>query len=151
MELLGLVAATFAYCLAGGVVPILNAEVYMLAAGARAPAEWAVPLVLAATAGQMVGKSLTYWLGRGTLVLPWPSVTRRIEQARATAARYERAEGAVTFVSAVVGIPPFYVISVAAGVVKMSFAKYLLLGTLGRLIHFAGLFYAPALFGRGWP
>lgn len=146
MELLAVVAGTFAYCLAGGVLPVLNAEVYIVAAGAKAPAEWAVPIILAATVGQMVGKSVTYWLGRGSLTLPWPSVTRRIEEARAVAVKYEKAEGAVTFLSAVVGLPPFYLVSVAAGVVNMPFAKYLLLGTLGRLIHFGGLFYAPALF-----
>lgn len=146
MDLLAVVAGTFAYCLAGGVVPLLNAEVYIVAAGAKAPAEWAVPIILAATVGQMVGKSVTYWLGRGSLTLPWDAVTRKIEQARVAAKKYEKAEEAVTFLSAVVGFPPFYVISVAAGVVNMPFAKYLLIGTLGRLIHFAGLFYAPALF-----
>ena len=52
-------------------------------------------------------------------------------------------------VSALVGVPPFYVVSVVAGALRLSFAAFLAVGGLGRLAHFGLLAAAPHL-ARRW-
>ena len=49
-------------------------------------------------------------------------------------------------VSALVGVPPLYVISILAGSLKMSFARFLIAGTCGRFVRFTCLVYLPHLF-----
>jgi len=43
------------------------------------------------------------------------------------------------------GFPPFYIVSVVAGALRMSFAAFLTVGGLGRLAHFGLLAAAPHL------
>lgn len=49
-------------------------------------------------------------------------------------------------VSAVVGLPPFYVVSIACGLLRFPFARFFVLGLLGRLVHFGVIVMAPQLF-----
>jgi membrane protein YqaA with SNARE-associated domain len=51
--------------------------------------------------------------------------------------------------SAVVGIPPFYVTTVAAGAVGMNFAFFLVVGFIGRLIRFALVVALPQMAKAG--
>jgi membrane protein YqaA with SNARE-associated domain len=53
--------------------------------------------------------------------------------------RHPRAVLATVLVSAVVGLPPFYVVSVAAGAMGLQFRRFVFVGTLGRLLHFAAV------------
>jgi len=64
----------------------------------------------------------------------------RLERARTGAA-------AVVFASAATGLPPFYVVSVAAGSLRWSLARFLLVGGTGRLLRFAAVVAVPRLLG----
>jgi membrane protein YqaA with SNARE-associated domain len=55
------------------------------------------------------------------------------------------AAGALVFVSALTGLPPFAVLSVLAGQLRMSLALFLGLGFAGRWLRFAGV-----LAGTSW-
>ena len=48
--------------------------------------------------------------------------------------------------SAVTGLPPFYAISVAAGVLRLRFVLFFALGLAGRTLRFAAVFVVPRLF-----
>jgi len=65
MTLLTLWATTFAVCVVGAIIPVVNTEIYLIAVSAMAPPEYVMPLVIAATIGQMVGKVAMYYAGRG--------------------------------------------------------------------------------------
>jgi membrane protein YqaA with SNARE-associated domain len=65
---------------------------------------------------------------------------RRLEQAPGAAA-------AVIFTSAVSGLPPFYLVSVAAGALRVSLARFLILGASGRFLRFASVVALPRLIG----
>jgi membrane protein YqaA with SNARE-associated domain len=56
--------------------------------------------------------------------------------------------GALVFASASVGLPPFYIMSVAAGAARMNLAWFIVLGSLGRLIRF-GVIVAVPQFVKG--
>jgi membrane protein YqaA with SNARE-associated domain len=49
----------------------------------------------------------------------------------------------VVFVSSLVGFPPFYLVSVAAGALEMAFGPFLALGSVGRLLHFGVIAWLP--------
>jgi len=52
---------------------------------------------------------------------------------------------AVVFASALTGVPPFYAVSVAAGVVRFHFPRFLALALVGRVLRFTAVFLIPRL------
>lgn len=143
MTLTALWLTTFAFCVAGSIVPFLNTEIYLLSVSALAPQSFLVPLVLAATAGQMVGKVAMFYGGRGVLRLPSDRVRRGVLALRARLEARPRLTGAILFSSATVGIPPLYLMSIACGSVGMGLASFVVIGTVGRLIHFGVVALVP--------
>ena len=130
----------------GSVVPFAPIEPFLLGLGLMAPPAMRVPLALAATAAHMAGKALLY-LGsdKATQHLS----TRRqqaIERARIRLTRHQGYQYLTVFTSAISGLPPFYAITVAAAIVKLPFAPFLAVGTLGRACRFVALVLAPELF-----
>jgi membrane protein YqaA with SNARE-associated domain len=140
-----LYVGTFLFSLAGGVVPFLNVEAYLLSVSALSSETAVLPVAAAAALGQMAAKSLLYLAGRGLLKLPLRRASDRI---RDVTARLARAQcGAMTLVgaSAVTGIPPFYGVSVAAGVLRLRFGRFFAVGCCGRFLRFAAIFILPRL------
>lgn len=123
-------------------VPLINIEAILAVAISQSPsATWA--LVVAATVGQMLGKSLWYWGGLHIDRAPW--VSRHLEKPKAKASLerwHERAEGrpwftaGLLFVSASIGVPPYAVTAVLAGTLRVHFWIFLLTGLLGRGLRF---------------
>jgi membrane protein YqaA with SNARE-associated domain len=138
---------TFGVCALSAVVPVVNSEIYLLAASAMAPRELAVPLILAAASGQMLGKSVMYFAGVGALRLPSERLRRMVarveERYRAAGKGGATLGGGVILLSAVVGLPPFYVVSIACGLFRIPFAQFFVLGLFGRLVRFALIVLAP--------
>ena len=50
------------------------------------------------------------------------------------------------FASSVFGIPPFYIVTVLCGTLKMPLREWLVIATAGRLIRFGILLYLPQYF-----
>jgi membrane protein YqaA with SNARE-associated domain len=104
-----------------------------------------LPLVLAATAGQMVGKSAMYFAGRGVVRLPGERMHRLVAKAEAWGRNRPGVEGSLVFVSASTGFPPFYVTAIACGMLKVPFGPFFWLGFLGRLARFTVVVVIPQL------
>jgi membrane protein YqaA with SNARE-associated domain len=136
---------TFGFCVVSAVVPFANAEIYLLSAAALAPRELALPLAAAAALGQMVGKTLMYLAGRGAVRLPGERTRRALETARVKYANRASIGGVVLFASATAGVPPFYIVAIAAGVMRVPMAQFIVIGLVGRLIRFGALVIFPNL------
>ncbi|MBD0319629.1 MAG: hypothetical protein ICV87_04800 [Gemmatimonadetes bacterium] len=148
MTLAAVWLTTFAVCILGSLVPFVNTEIYLLSAVALSPKSYVLPLVIAATVGQTVGKIAMYYVGMGVLKLPAGRVQRGLE---ATQARMEARPmwGKVLFFSsALVGVPPLYVMAIAAGAVRMNLAFFVVACAVGRFIHFAVVAMVPDLWNR---
>jgi membrane protein YqaA with SNARE-associated domain len=50
----------------------------------------------------------------------------------------------------VFGLPPFYVTTVAAGVMRVSFVRFLIAAIFGRLVHFSAVALAPLVIHASW-
>ncbi|GGM27986.1 hypothetical protein ACFQBY_21205 [Promicromonospora citrea] len=137
-----LLVATFLYSAAAAVAAFLALEGY-LAVAATDGTYPAALLAGVAAAGQVLGKLLWYWAGAGTTRLPW--LRRRLESPRVAAAlaRWrDRADGRpvylalVLLASAFAGLPPFMVMSVVAGVLRVRVWLFVATGLAGRFARF---------------
>jgi membrane protein YqaA with SNARE-associated domain len=151
--------ATLGMGVASALVPVLNIEAYLLAlAAARGGSGAAWWFALVATVGQMGGKVLFYYAGRGALGLP--ALSRRKASSRRfnLAALRERLvdrpylSAGVVFASATVGVPPFAVVSLLAGMIGMPLRWFLVVGSIGRFLRFMTVLLVPGMLGAhiGW-
>lgn len=142
---LGIPLATFAWCLASGIVPVVNAELFLLGVAALTPPSGLWLVVVLATAGQMVAKTFMYLAGAGVFRLPFGTKRKvDLEAVRARVARW-RSKDALVFVSAAVGLPPFYVISILAGTLRFPYPRFIGFGMAGRFLRFALIVAVPSL------
>ena len=141
----GLPLATFLVGLVSGFVPVVNLEAYLLAVSVMAPPSATVPVVVLATLGQMIAKSALFFSARSSRGLAKTPV-RWLEVACERLRARRGHAWAVMLVSAFTGLPPFYVMSVAAGVLDWPFLAFVVAGGCGRLARFAVLFAVPQLF-----
>ena len=154
MTILMWAAGCYGAAVASALVPWINAELLMLAAMPLALTHDALaPLVVIFTLGQMTGKSAMYWLGHRSAKreggrLRVPRLRAAVERWRERFERHPKSALACVFVSAALGFPPFYAVSIAAGSFHMAFGRFLAVGGLGRLIHFAVLALIPVVAGR---
>ncbi len=141
---LGFPLATFVYCVGSGFIPVLNAEVFLVGIAAVAPRDLLPAVAASAAAGQMVAKGAMYLGGRGVVRLP---KGKRHADIAAWQARVERwkSKDLLILVSASVGLPPLFVMSILAGTLRFPFARFLVAGFLGRLLRFGAIVAVPAL------
>lgn len=137
-----LLVSTFFYSAGAAVAAFMALEAYL----AVAAADQTYPsFVLAAVAavGQVTGKLLWYWAGAGTTRLPW--LRSKLESPRIEAAMTRwrgRTEGRpvytglVLLASAFAGLPPFMVMSVVAGVLRVRMWLFVGTGLVGRFLRF---------------
>lgn len=145
-EILG---GLFVGSVVSGVVPLVNAELICVAAAVAVPVA-GLPLVVAAsTVGQMISKTVLFALARtGPSRLPKKAAARLEKAVEAVRAR-GGAAASLVFVSALVGLPPFYGVSLAAGALGMRTSSFIATGTAGRAIRFAALAWTAHALGEG--
>lgn len=150
-DLVSLLAIAFASAL----VPLINIEAYLGLRAAVAEVDGVWLLGLVAAFGQMVGKVIWYYIGASSLEWGW--VRRKVEQPKAQArlvkwrSRTEErpaAASGLVFVSALTGFPPFAILAVLAGQLKMNLTLFFVIGLAGRWLRFAALLGGVAWLGR---
>ena len=147
---LWLVLGTYFYCVGSGFIPVMNAEVYLLAVSAASSPATILPLIIASGLGQMTAKSVMYLAGRGVLSLPLGKHQERMDAAGKKLQGSRIGPGGFIFVSAFTGLPPFYVVSILAGTLRIKFPVFFLPGTVGRLARFAVIVLFPQLAKGIW-
>jgi membrane protein YqaA with SNARE-associated domain len=132
----------FALTTVSAVVPWVNAELVVLSFTAAAPSPGAmVLLVVVATAGQMTGKLVLYATGRQASRVPSPRIARLLETWRPRCEENPRHADRLVLISSAVGFPPFIMTSLLAGALRMDLLRFLIAGSIGRLIHFGALVF----------
>ncbi len=143
MSPLAFCVSTFVGCLIGSFIPVVNTELVVLSAAALAPPGMIVPIILIAVGTQMFAKSVLYFAGTGMLRLPPGRYTARFQAALARAETWQKTGSLFLFASASIGFPPFYLTSVASGVIRVPFARFFVIGFAGRLLRFSTLVMLP--------
>ncbi|MEO7268645.1 MAG: VTT domain-containing protein [Knoellia sp.] len=141
---------------ASAIVPVINIEALIVVAAAqdRAPT-WL--LVTAATIGQMAGKLLWYYGGRELERFPFVARRMRKPKASATMEKWRaRTEGRPWFmaglllVSAAAGLPPYAILAVVAGALRVRLSVFLITGLIGRALRFWAVISGTAAVISWW-
>lgn len=144
--------STFAYCILSALLPVFNTEVALTAlAATESPPLW--PLAVVAAAGQMVGKVVYYLVGKSSLEWRWIKARTDTPRFQAGLARWRGhledrpwVAAAFVFLSASVGLPPFAVVAVLAGTLRMSLPTFVVVGFAGRVLRFGSILGAAEFF-----
>jgi membrane protein YqaA with SNARE-associated domain len=141
-DLLGVLGVAFLSAL----VPLVNIEAYLGVRGSIGGVENVWVLGFAAAFGQMVGKVVWYYLGASSLSWGWvrkrietPKAQTRLERWRTRTHERPALTGALVFVSAFSGFPPFAILAVLAGQLRMSLTLFFVLGLVGRWLRFTAV------------
>jgi membrane protein YqaA with SNARE-associated domain len=142
-SLLGLLVASAI----SGIVPVVNAELLVVAAAATLPA-LGVPLVAAvSTAGQMSAKTSMFAVARWAPTRLPARARDALGRARDRVARHGGASGSLVLTSAATGLPPFYGVSLAGGALGMRMSHFVVAGSAGRFVRFAVLAWVGRAMG----
>lgn len=133
----GIYGATLIVAIASGFIPVINIEIYLVAVVLLTKSlPLAVLLGVIAAVGQMVAKIGIYKASRAGANLAKPDPKGKLARAREVMAKWKDKPHLLTFVSASTGIPPFFIVSIVAGILQLPFVAFLVVGTLGRTIRF---------------
>ncbi|QBI55651.1 VTT domain-containing protein [Streptomonospora litoralis] len=151
-EFLTRIGPAFLFGAASALFPVLNVELYLVGMGALGGGVL-FGMAVAAGLGQTLAKLPYYYVGRGALNIPW--LKRRAETPSRWAERMERwrakVEGrplwttGLVAVSSLTSIPPFMVVAVLAGTLRMPLVSFAVVTFLTRTVRFAVLVYAPGV------
>ena len=142
-----MLGSALGYGILSAIVPFMNAEVYVVGATALVPSQLWPALLVLFTIGTMLGKGFIFVSAERLTNRAAPKVRVRIDRAVAMLERRPAATWPIVFVSALVGLPPFYAVTVAGGVLRLGVVSFLVVGGAGRLLRFATLMYGMSL----WP
>ena len=138
----GIYLGTFVVAVIGSVVPLVSIEVFLVAITIAHPEPaLALPIVLLATAGQLVGKLPIYFASRGVASI---GRSTRLERLRLWAARRRYGAPLVLASSAVLGLPPFSIIATTAGVLAIRLRMFCAVVAVGRAARFAVIIAATS-------
>lgn len=154
-------ALTLGVCLISALVPMINAELYLVVLVTQQPQLpwWLVGL--AAAVGQMAGKLVFYYAGRGSLWLParlrrcadpdrrrrWSARMTRFQQ---TCRNRPVCTASVLLVAAAAGLPPLAATSFVAGMARISLVTFMVTGLVGRFARFSAVAASPGLLATWW-
>jgi membrane protein YqaA with SNARE-associated domain len=137
-------AAAFVLAFCSALMPWINAEVLTLALPAIASTTPRLLLLVAlVTIGQMAGKVILYESARRGMKMPSGRPGAIIERWRSRLAGSPTRSVTVLGLSSSVGFPPFYLMSIVAGMLEMPMGWFLTAGTLGRFVRFGVVAFAP--------
>ena len=142
--------ATFIFSLLSAVIPFLNLEFYLATVSAIAPNSltYLTIILLIATLSHMIGKGVLYGAGRGVVKISWNNHKFSPKQIKKLQLRMEKLQthnSAFLFFSGVTGLPPFYLVTIIAGTLKINFWNFFICGFAGRLIRLAFVLALPQL------
>jgi membrane protein YqaA with SNARE-associated domain len=139
------------YGLVSAIVPVINAEAYVVASQVTAVAG-AVPVAVGITLGQTAGKVAMFYAVREGRQLPFVKARREERRARPASANRLRWRAfldrllqlvgdprwglPITFLAAFVGVPPLYAVALLAGATRMNGGWFTVMVFAGRLIRF---------------
>jgi membrane protein YqaA with SNARE-associated domain len=155
-EVLGLLGVSIASAL----IPLINIEVYLIGLAAVTSNNHIWFLAAVGGLGQMMGKMIWYYLGANALRWGWvrrkvetPKAQAKLELWRTRTQDRPIVGAALLFASALSGFPPFAIVAVLAGQLRMNIPIFLGVGFLGRTLRFAAFLGGGGVLGgftSGW-
>ena len=132
-----------------GVIPVMSAELLVVAAAVAVPGIGWVLVTVTATLGQMTGKTGLFALARWAPEKLPARARGPLRRASEKLATRQGSIGALVLASAVIGLPPLYGMSLACGALRVRWATFIVPGVVGRAMRFGFLAYLGYTIGPG--
>ena len=135
-------------CALSGIFPWISAEVVLLGTALALPPAYLPALVVACAVGQMVGKAGLYG------VMRWapdrlPERAQKVLKKVEGMAKRRGVLGGAVFSGAAAGIPPFYIVTLAAGLARLPMMLFVVAGLLGSVVRYGALMWSAGALGWG--
>lgn len=144
----GIVIGAALTCALGGVFPWINSEIVILGAVVLVPPAALPMLVGACAVGQMSTKAGVYGVTRwAPHILPDRARTL-LDKAERYRDRRGMLVGAV-FLGSAVSLPPFYLVTLASGLLRVPFALFFAVGLCGTAVRYSVLVSTACALGAG--
>ena len=137
-------AGALGLCLVGGFLPWMNTEAAVVGAALVLPPPLVPLLVVGAALAQVLAKGTVYGLARWAPQGMPRKARARLERVSGLA-RLRRAPTLTVLASSTVGVPPFYLVTLACGTVAVPFGAFLAAAFVGSVIRYAVLSLATVL------
>ncbi|HUR20386.1 MAG TPA: hypothetical protein VMZ90_06215 [Vicinamibacterales bacterium] len=131
-----LIGGAFVSSVISGLVPLVNGEIVVAGAALASTPDARLPLLAACALGQMLAKTGLYGLARWSpdrLPLRGRKILARARELRLGGGR----SVVVVLTSACIGLPPFYLVSLAAGALRIPSPLFVIAGTAGIVARYA--------------
>ena len=142
-----LCAVVLVVAAASSLLPVSPVEAILVALSATAPPSLLLPVAVLATLGHMAAKIVVYLGSRKTTPVVPARQRAALERVRALLLRRRRVRALTVLLSAFGGLPPFYLVTVCCGVLRLPLRDFIIVGTVGRGLRFGALALLPRLFG----
>ena len=135
---LGIYAGTLVVGVLSGLVPVFNGEVYLVAVVLLTGEVWpAIALALLVAVGQMIAKVILWKMASSASEAGKDTrLGKKLAQARTKIEKWREKPLAITFISALTGLPPFYIVTLVAAALGVRFRTFMILGIIGRVVRF---------------
>lgn len=141
VEATGIYLATLIVGVLSGLVPVINGELFLIGAikllADDLPGAIVVAVLMAL--GQMIAKIILYHAALKTTELGRGKLADKLRAARERIEKWRSKPLAVLAASASLGLPPFYLVTLAAGVLQIRFVTFLWIGIVGRVVRFVAI------------
>lgn len=154
---LGLYGGTPVIGFLAGMFPLISIEVFLTTLSIACVRGWSVCttyelgpmklaiLVVLAAIGHQIAKTICFYAGVGALERP--KIKAKLERARNSIDKWNKAPNFVMVLAATVGLPPLYFLTfIAAPLMRFSFVRFTVICFLGRIGRFAFMVAVPFLF-----
>ncbi len=141
----GIYLSTLIVCFISGFFPLVNTEVYLTTVSLITSKHEVFYVALISALSQMIAKSMVYFTGSGVLKLPIKRFEKGVERVVQQFKEWKHQTRLLIFVSAFSGLPPFYLVSFVAGILKIKFQEFFIFGLLGRFLRFSVTVFFPEL------
>ena len=129
----------------GGLLPFAPVEPLLVVIAATASPQVTMAAVLVATVSHSAAKALLFVGSREAEQRLAPRARAVVARFRARLRDRRAVQLATVLVSAAVGLPPLYLVTIACGALGLSLRTYMIASTAGRGLRFGVLALAPAL------
>ena len=143
-----LLIATVAFV--GGLIPVGPIKIVLIILSYQVLTNSLFMLVVIVTLSCLFAKILIYYIGDcTTLILP-VFMKNKLTYYQSVLKTKRRISASMLIISAMIGIPPYYIINVISGMLRVNFNVFLMLSFLGFFIRFSLVIFLPKVFLNGY-
>jgi membrane protein YqaA with SNARE-associated domain len=143
---LGPYLAAAVYCFFGGLIPMLNTELFVAFLGGMAAHDFSrlTLVALAAALGRMCGKTVLYFSSAKTANIGFKKNKRIMTKLQKWHDTIEKMPHSrvylLTLIGSAIGVPPMYLLTIALGILRIPWRMNFVMGVIGSALKYAVFF-----------